>query len=115
MDKFPLASHLDASVVGKMQQSGFVFRSGLWRHRDFLKLWLGQTVSEIGSRVTREGLPLTAAMYLAASPLDMGLLSGGPTLTVFLLGLFAGAWADRISRRRLMIAADVGRALVLGA
>ncbi|MBI3683939.1 MAG: hypothetical protein HY235_26495 [Acidobacteria bacterium] len=48
--------------------------TSLWRDRDFLKLWAGQTISEIGSRITREGLPLTAVLILGAGPSQMGML-----------------------------------------
>ena len=43
---------------------------------DFLKLWTGQAISQIGSRITREGLPLTAVLVLNASPRQIGYLSG---------------------------------------
>jgi hypothetical protein len=36
----------------------------LWRHRDFMKLWTGQTVSELGAVVTRTALPLAAIITL---------------------------------------------------
>jgi len=32
--------------------------TGLWRHADFMKLWAGQTISEFGSVVSRDALPL---------------------------------------------------------
>src|SRR5207244_13205880 len=47
----------------------------LWRNRDFLKLWSGQPITEVGSRITREGLPLTAALVLHATPAQMGYLA----------------------------------------
>src|SRR5205085_11597398 len=40
----------------------------LWRNRDFLKLWTGQMISELGSRITRDGLPLAAVLVLHATP-----------------------------------------------
>ncbi|MGA2592187.1 MAG: MFS transporter [Bryobacteraceae bacterium] len=86
----------------------------LWRDPDFLKLWAGQAVSQIGSWITLVGLPLTAVLVLGASPLQMGLLSGVGAAAVLLFGLFAGAWADRLRRRPILIAADLGRAAVLG-
>lgn len=86
----------------------------LWRDREFIKLWVGQAVSQIGSRISREGLPFTAAFVLGASPLGMGVLSGVGATAVLLFGLIAGAWVDRIQRRPVMIAADLGRAFVLG-
>jgi MFS family permease len=87
---------------------------GLWLDPEFLKLWFGQAVSQIGSRITREGLPLTAVVMLNASPLQMGFLSGVTAAAVLLFGLFAGAWADRLRRRPILIASDLARALVLG-
>jgi predicted MFS family arabinose efflux permease len=88
-------------------------RKGLWRGPDFLKLWTGQAVSQFGSRITRSGLPLTAVMILGASPLQMGLLDGAGGAAVLLFGLFAGVWADRLRRRPILIAADLGRFAVL--
>ena len=87
---------------------------GLWREPDFLKLWAGQTVSHMGSWITLVGLPLTAALLLKASPLQMGLLNGAGAGSVLVFGLFAGAWADRLRRRPILIWADLGRAAVLG-
>lgn len=87
---------------------------GLWREPDFLKLWAGQAVSQVGSWITLVGLPMTAALLLKASPLQMGILSGIGAAAILLFGLFAGAWADRLHRRPILIWADLGRAAVLG-
>jgi Na+/melibiose symporter-like transporter len=86
---------------------------GLWRHNDFMRLWAGQTVSQLGSTITREALPYTAILALGASPLQMGMLGAAGAAPLLLLGLFAGVWVDRLRRRPLMIAADLGRALLL--
>jgi hypothetical protein len=43
----------------------------------------------------------------------MGVLSALEIMPAFLIGLFAGAWVDRLRRRPLLIGADLGRALVL--
>src|SRR6266446_3111900 len=88
-------------------------RAGLWANADFRKLWLGRTISEIGSRITRTGLPLTAVLVLAATPLQMGVLAAMGAVPVLLVGLFAGVWVDRRRRRPILIAADVGRAALL--
>ncbi|MEJ7607715.1 MAG: MFS transporter [Bryobacteraceae bacterium] len=85
----------------------------LWRNRDFLKLFSGQAVSELGSRITREGLPLTAVLALAATPSQMGYLAAAGAIPVLLLSLGTGVWVDRVRRRPLMIWADIGRAIVL--
>ncbi len=88
--------------------------SGLWHNPDFMKLWTGQTISQFGSRITRDGLPLAAVLTLAATPAQMGGLIAVGALPVLLVGLFAGVWVDRLRRRPIMIIADVGRALLLG-
>jgi MFS family permease len=85
----------------------------LWAHRDFLKLWIGQTISELGSRITREGLPITALLMLGATPAQMGFMSALNGLAVLLFGLPIGAWIDRVRRRPVMIGADLGRAVLL--
>lgn len=89
-------------------------RNGLWHEPDFLKLWGGQAVSHLGSSITDVGLPLTALRVLGASPMQMGFLSGAGAAVVLVFGLFAGAWADRLRRRPILICADLGRAAVLG-
>jgi MFS family permease len=86
----------------------------LWGNRDFVKLWVGQTVSELGSGITSQALPFTALLVLAATPAQMGLLAAVAQLPVLLFSLLAGVWVDRLRRRSLLIAADLGRALLLG-
>ncbi len=87
----------------------------LWRQGDFMKLWIGETVSLAGSAVTELALPLTAILLLRASPLQLGLLLAFNSGAAALFGLFAGAWSDRVRRRPLMILADISRALLMGA
>jgi predicted MFS family arabinose efflux permease len=87
--------------------------AGLWRDREFLKLGAGQSVSQMGSRVSATALPLAAALALHASPLQMGILSGAGAASILIFGLFAGAWVDRVRRRPILILADLGRAAVL--
>ena len=86
---------------------------GLWRHPDFLKLWAGQTVSLFGLSVTGLALPLVAVLTLDATPVQMGLLSAAGYAPFLLVGLVAGACVDRMRRRPILIAADLGRALLL--
>ena len=83
--------------------------------RDFRLLWAGQSVSQVGSQVTQLALPLTAALVLGASPLEMGILGAAEFAPFLLVGLFAGVWVDRLPRRPILIGADVGRALLLAA
>ena len=85
----------------------------LWGHSDFVKLWIGQTISRVGSVVTRTAMPLVALLVLGAGPFEMALVIVAQSLAVLLVGLFAGAWVDRLRRRPLLIAADAARALLL--
>ena len=79
----------------------------------FLKLWIGQTVSEFGSRITRAGIPLIAVITLTASPSQMAVLAAVGSIPVLLFGLFAGVWVDRLRRRPILIVADLLRAGLL--
>jgi MFS family permease len=87
--------------------------TGLWRHRDFIKLFAGQTVSTFGSMLTRIALPLTALLALDSSPLEQGFLQAIQAAPVLVTGLFVGVWVDRLRRRPVMIAADLARAILL--
>lgn len=87
---------------------------GLWSRGDFVKLWVGHTISNFGSGITGLALPLTAILVLSATPEQMGLLSALGSISVLLFGLFAGVWVDRLRRRPILIIADLGRALLLG-
>ena len=87
--------------------------SSLWRHREFLKFWAGSAISDVGSQVTVLAVPLIAALTLDATPWQMGLLSAAGGAPILFVGLFAGVWVDRVRRRPVMIATDLGRAGLL--
>jgi MFS family permease len=86
---------------------------GLWRNANFVHLWGAATVSTFGSLVTRTALPFTAILLLDASPSDIGVLRVAELLPGFVFGLVAGAWVDRLRRKPIMIATDLGRALFI--
>lgn len=85
----------------------------LRRNPDFYRLWIGQSISLIGSQVTFLALPITAAVFLSATSMQMGLLSALGSAPALLFGLLAGVWVDRTRRRPILIGADIGRALTL--
>jgi predicted MFS family arabinose efflux permease len=85
----------------------------LWRHPDFLKLWGGQTISQIGSQLTVLALPTVAVLQLHRGAFEVGILIALQRIPFPLLALIAGVWVDRVRRRPLMIVADVLRALAL--
>jgi len=87
--------------------------TGLWRHHDFLKLWAGQTVSLFGSRIGGFALTFVAVLALHATPIAVALLNAAQYGPGLIVGLFAGVWVDRLRRRPVMIAVDIGRAIVL--
>lgn len=90
-----------------------MFQTRLWRHPDFTRLWLAQAISAFGARITREGLPIAAALSLGASPAQVGLLAAVANGPALLVALAAGGRVDRGKRRGLMMAADLVRAAML--
>ena len=87
--------------------------TGLWQHADFVRLWIGSTVSGIGSQITFLALPLAAVLALDATPLQMGLLAAAGSIPALMFGLGTGVWVDRVKKRPVMIAADYGRAFLI--
>lgn len=79
---------------------------------DFWRFFAGQTISNLGSSVTLFALPLLV-YDLTGSALNLGITTAATFLPFLLVGLPIGAWVDRVDRKRLMIAVDVLRALVL--
>src|SRR6266540_416816 len=86
----------------------------LRRHRDFLLFWSGETVSLFGSQVTLLALPLTAILVLRATPFELGVLNAVGFAPYLLATLPAGAWVDRRPKRPILLASNIGRALVVG-
>jgi MFS family permease len=86
---------------------------GLWSHPDFLKLWTGQSISEVGSQVSQLAIPWLAAVGLHASPIQFSLLGVLGFLPFILFALPAGVWVDRLRRRQILIVGDASRAVLL--
>ncbi len=85
--------------------------TGLWRNKDFVKLWAGQSVSNFGTQMG--ALQFTAVLALNAAPFQMGVLLAVGAAPGLLVGLVVGVWVDRLRRRPILIAADIGRAVSL--
>jgi MFS family permease len=87
--------------------------AGLLRAPDFRQLWLAQTVSQVGTQVTLLALPLVAILVVRASAFEVAVLSAVEFLPFVFFTLPAGAWVDRLQKRRVLISADLGRAAIL--
>ncbi|WTN78403.1 MFS transporter [Streptomyces sp. NBC_00624] len=87
----------------------------MWRDGDFRRLWAGQTVSQLGEHGSLVILPLIAVLTLDAEADQLGALRAAGQVPILLLSLFVGAWVDRWRTRTVMVLADLGRALALGA
>ena len=86
---------------------------GLWRHRDFLSLWGAETISQFGTQVTFLALPLVAILALDESAFKVAALTALQFLPFLLFTLPAGVWVDRLRRKPILVAGDLGRALAL--
>ncbi|MBV8354162.1 MAG: MFS transporter [Candidatus Eremiobacteraeota bacterium] len=86
----------------------------LFRHRGFMLMWGGQTISVFGTAVSELAIPTAAIFLLGASAFQIGILNVARFIAFPIFGLFAGVWVDRLHRRRVMIVADVVRAIALG-
>ncbi|MFO1306137.1 MAG: MFS transporter [Burkholderiales bacterium] len=86
---------------------------GLWRSPDFRRLWISLTVTSFGAQVTNLALPLTAALLLQATPLEMGILVALESLPFALVSLHAGVLIDRVRKLPVVIACTFARGFAL--
>ncbi len=83
----------------------------LLRDASYRRLWTSIVISSFGGQVTMLALPLTAALLLHATPLQMGLLTAMEIAPFVLLSLPAGVWLDRVRKLPVYVAGE----LALGA
>ncbi len=79
---------------------------GLWADNNYLRLWISLSITSLGGQVTMLALPLTAALLLKATPMQMGLLTALELLPFALFSLPAGVWLDRVRKLPLVIAGE---------
>ena len=84
----------------------------LWRNRDYLLLWSGQALSDIGGAVSELAFPLLV-LAVTHSPAQAGFVAALRALPATLFSLLAGVLVDRWDRKRVMLVCDTGRALSL--
>lgn len=87
----------------------------LWRNRPYVALLTGETVAAIGVEIAQVALPIIAVTYLVATEFEIGVLGMAEGIAFLLLSLPVGALVDRVSRRRVMIGANIVRGLAMAA
>jgi MFS family permease len=80
----------------------------LWRNREFNLLWSSQSLSDLGSAIAQLAVPLLV-LDQTGSPVKAGVVGTTALVVKLAMRLPAGVLADRIDRRRAMLACDVVR------
>jgi predicted MFS family arabinose efflux permease len=80
---------------------------------NFSYLWGAHTASIFGSQISVIAVPLLAIAKLDANSFELGLLTAAALIPYLAIGLVVGVWVDRLRKRPLLIAADLGRAACL--
>ncbi|MEQ8276541.1 MAG: MFS transporter [Deltaproteobacteria bacterium] len=80
---------------------------------DFGRLWMAQSVSALGSRVTRTALPVLAILSVDGTPLELGILAAVSTGPGAIVALLAAGRIDRAQKRSVLIGADLVRAVLI--
>jgi MFS family permease len=82
----------------------------LRRNREFVALWLGQAISNLGISVSSFAYPVVGRAA-TGSAVKAGAVGSVLSATAFVLRLPAGALVDRWSRRAVLVVCDLGRVL----
>ena len=78
-------------------------KGNLWNHRDFLKFWIGDTITQFTGQITDLALPTVAVLTINVTAYQLGVMNALGFIAFPTLGLFVGVWMDRIRRRKVMI------------
>ena len=100
-------------MLGRVSTPDTTTSRSLIHHPDFRRLWTGDALGQLGAQLTALVLPIFAVQQLAATEWEMGVLNAAEYAAFLLIGLPAGAWVDRMRKRRVLIVADLVRAAVL--
>ncbi len=87
-------------------------KPSIWRNRDYVLLWGGQAISDIGGSVSELAFPLLV-LAVTRSPAQAGIVAALRSLPALLVSLPAGVLVDRWDRKRVMLCCEVGRFLSL--
>jgi MFS family permease len=83
---------------------------GALRHRNFKLFFFGQSISVIGTWMTRLAT-IWLVYQLTHSALLLGIVSFAGQIVSFLLGPFAGVWVERLNRRKLLVWTQIAGAV----
>ncbi len=86
----------------------------LRRNAPFVRFWTASTVSDFGTYITTVALAVLVLVTLGGSAQDQGWVSAARWAPYLLFGLVAGIWVDHFSRTTVLVAADLGRGILLG-
>ena len=100
-------------MLGRVSTPDTTTSRSLIHHPNFRRLWTGDALGQLGAQLTALVLPIFAVQQLAATEWEMGVLNAAEYAAFLLIGLPAGAWVDRMRKRRVLIVADLVRAAVL--
>lgn len=86
----------------------------LLRETMFRRYWSAAGIAFVGDQVALLALPLLAVLMLGATPAQMGYLTAAGLAPSLVFSVMAGLWVDRRpQRRRVMVAADVARTVLI--
>ena len=111
MGVYPKQSGAKSGPAGRLRWVGL---QRLERDRSFVLLWAGQTLSALGTEVSDIAIPTAAIFLFHAGALQVGVLAALRVLPFAGVGLVIGPYVDRVRKRPIMIAADLGRLVLLG-
>jgi predicted MFS family arabinose efflux permease len=80
----------------------------LWRNREFTFLWTSQSLSDLGGAIAQLAVPLLV-LEMTGSAVQAGVVGTAAQIAKLVARLPAGVLADRVDRRRAMLACDVIR------
>ena len=100
-----------AALVGRVLRAAASDITPLRESVPFRRLFAGQTVSQIGTQVTRIAVPLQV-YAITRSSLDVGLIGLAGFVPLVVFGLYGGAIADAVDRRKVVLLTSTGTVLV---
>jgi len=89
-------------------------KGGLWHHRDFLRFWTGDTITQFTGQISGFAFPIVALLVLDATAFELGVLEALAFIPFPTIALFVGVWMDRWRRRPVMIVANLIQVVALG-